>query len=60
MQVKSIAEWGGPEFATFVIKIFVLLILVAILHRFYCNSLHIAAHMIYYLGLDAKKPDIVV
>ena len=27
---------------------------------FYCNSLHIAAHMIYYLGLDVRKPDIVV
>ena len=36
------------------------LFLVTVLHRFYCNSLHIAAHMIYYLGLDARKPDIVV
>ena len=37
------------------------LFLVAVLHRFYCNSLHISAHiMIYYLGLDARKPDIVV
>ena len=35
----------------FVIKIFVLSILVAVLHRFYCNSSHITAHMIYYLGL---------
>ena len=44
----------------FAIKIFVLFILVGVLHRFYCKSLHIAAHMIYYLGLDARKPDIVV
>ena len=36
------------------------LFLVAVLHRFYCNILHITAHMIYYLGLDARKPDIVV
>ena len=36
------------------------LFLVAVLHRFYCNSLHIAAHMMYYLSLDARKPDIVV
>ena len=39
----------------FVIKDFVLFILVAILHRFYCNSLHIAAHMIYYLDLYVRQ-----
>ena len=39
----------------FVIKSFVLSIVVAVLHRFYCNSLHIAAHMIYYLGLDVRQ-----
>ena len=44
----------------FVIKSLFCLFLVAVLHRFYCNILHITAHMIYYLGLDARKPDIVV
>ena len=43
------------------LRSFFCLFLVAVLHRFYCNSLHISAHiMIYYLGFDARKPDIVV
>ena len=56
MQVRAF-----ERYIPLVITIFVLSILVAVLPRFYCNSLHIAAHnMVYYLGIDARKPDIVV
>ena len=61
MQVRALGKIYPLNLLLFVFTIFVLSILVAVLPRFYCNSLHIAAHnMIYYLGLDARKPDIVL